>query len=142
MNSNKNFVASLIASVASFVALPLSFYWFYTAIEMISSGFSFLILVLMILFALAVAIIAMETVALVLGKKGKELGFVYNLIVMILNALFTVLAIVAFILFIVDFGAFDFEVFVIFCMYFLPVLFAGAANGTAFGFKLFNLLKK
>ena len=77
-----------------------------------------------------------------MARKGKEMGKVYNIITMVLNALFAVLALVVLVLLLVDFGAFDFEVFVILCMYFLPVLFAGAANGTAFGFKLFNLLKK
>lgn len=142
MNSNKNFVASLIASVGSFVALPLSFYWFFTAIQSFEYGFEFLYLIFMLLFVLAVAIIAMETVALALSKKGKDLGKVYNIIVMVLNALFAVLAIIALILIMIDFEGFNFEIFTILCMYFLPVLFAGAANGTAFGFKLFNLLKK
>jgi len=142
MNSNKNFVASLIASVGSFVALPLTFYWFFMGIESLSSGFNFLLVALIVLFVLAVAIIAMETVALILSKKGKELGKVYDIITMVLNALFAVLSIVVLVLLVIDFEGFNFEIFTILCMYFLPVLFAGAANGTAFGFKLFNLLKK
>ena len=33
MNQNKNFAAQLMASVGSFVALPLLFHWFYVAIQ-------------------------------------------------------------------------------------------------------------
>lgn len=139
MNSNKNFVASLIAAVGSFVALPLAFYWFFVGIEELGDGFNFLMVALMALFVLAVAVLAMETVALILGDK---LGKVYNIITIVLNALFVVLSIVALVFLIIDFGMFDFEVFVILCMYFLPVFFAAAANGVACGFKLFDIFKK
>lgn len=139
MNQNKNFAASLMASVGSFVALPLTFYWAFTALEAFERGVNFLYIAFIAMFVLAVAVLVMETVAM---ARGKEMGKVYNMVAMVLNALFAVLSLVVLVLLLVDFGAFDFEVFYILCMYYLPVLFAGAANGTAFGFKLFNMLKK
>jgi len=141
MNQNKNFAAQLMASVGSFVALPLLFHWFYVAIQNFA-GADFMLIGFAVMFVLAVAIIAMETVAMAMAKKGKEMGKVYNIITMVLNALFAVLAIAVLVYVIAGTRSFDFYDFLELCGYFMAAVFAGAANGTAFGFKLFNMLKK
>ena len=143
MNQNKNFVASLIAAVGSFMLLPLSFYWFYSSFEGLSAREPLIWIVFFALFLVNLAVFVTETVATIRLAKGKQNHKAFSIVTMVLNGLFVVLAIVNLIvLFVAEFGGFNFEVFIILCMYYLTYVFCAAANGTSLAFKLVDMLKK
>ena len=142
MDKNRNFVASLVAAVGTFMLLPLSFYWFFVALEEVGGRNKFFYIVFIALFVLALAVFVMETIAAIRHAKGKSVSKVYSIITMVLNALLVVLTIVNLVILLLDFGGFDFEVVIILCMYYLTYVFSAAANGVSFAYKLIEMLKK
>lgn len=138
----KKFASSLMAGIGAFLAIPNLIYWGYVAFESFSRRVEFLYIAFIMLFVLALAIFVTETISAIKLSKGKEMGKVYNIITMVLNAVFAVLSLVAFVLIMVDFGEFNLEVYMIMNLYFFTVVLGAAANATAFGFKLHEMLSK
>ena len=142
MEQKRSFVASLVAAVGSFMLLPLSFYWFFVALEEVGGRNSFFYVAFMVMFVLALAIFVTETIAAIRLAKGKTVSKVYSVVTMALNALLVVFAIINLVILLIDFGGFNFEIFIMLCMYYLAYVFAAATSGVSFAYKLIEMLKK
>ena len=142
MKQNKSFAAALIAAVGSFLLIPLSFYWFFVALEGVSSREPLIYIVFIALFAVNLAVFVMETIAACRLAKGKEVPKAYSIVAMVLNGLMVVLALMNLVVLSLDFGTFDLEVILMLCLYSLPYVFCGAANGVSLAFKLVDMLRK
>lgn len=141
MSQNRNFISALIAAVATFVVLPFTFYQFYGVLKY-SDSVSFFYVLLIPLFVVCVAVFVVETIALVKLAKGKEVNGIYNIVRMVLDALFAVLALVIIIKEIADIGTINGEILLSLLGSLGVILFAAGATGTSFGFTLYGTLKK
>ena len=89
-----------------------------------------------------VGVLATEIVYAIKARKGNEVSKVFNIITMVLNAVFAVLCLLISILMFVEIGAMAFEEFLFYCPYYFVFLWGAASFGTAFGFRLYAMLKK
>lgn len=149
MNSNKNFVASLIAAVGAFMVLPIAIVSAWQIIDMWAfsnfAAFDFHTLLMVIAALVAIAVFVVETIFVIRAKNDKN-GKVFNLVSIILNGLLLVLSLVLFIWSLVNnfsmaSGA-DFVEVLLMILTTLQFPIVGATSGVACGFKLFDLLKK
>lgn len=143
MKQNKNFAASLIATVGAFMLLPVALFWFANMMETFSRGkVQFISILLVLICLLVVAVFVTETIYAIKARKENGVSKVYNLVTMILNAVLAVLCLIFVIYMMVEMGGFDFEGFIQLCPYYFVFLWGAASFGTAFGFKLYAMLKK
>lgn len=138
MNQNRNFVASLIAAVGAFALLPFALY---ICFNITSISFNFANIITLLTCALAIAVFVTETIATIKFAKGKEVSKAFNIARLVLNAVLAVAALIVIIYFIAHYG-FDISIISGLLVEYGAFIVAAATNGTAFGFKLKDMLNK
>lgn len=139
MNQNRNFVASLIAAVGAFVLMPMSVYYMYYIFNNSHIDFDFILTFVALI--IAVAVFVTETIATIKFAKGKEVSKAFNIARLVLNAVLAVAALIVIIYFIAHYG-FDISIISGLLVEYSAFIVAAATNGTAFGFKLKDMLNK
>lgn len=138
MNQNRNFVASLIASVGALALLPFALYICFNVTDI---SLNFVNIITLLVCALAIAVFVTETIATIKLAKGKDVSKVFNIVRLVLNVVLAVAALVVIIYYIAKYG-FNISILSGILLEYGAFIVVAATNGTAFGFKLKDMLSK
>lgn len=146
MRNDKNYLASLISAIGTFVLFPAAIMAIWTIFRFIEYKLSSFQTVNLILSFLIIIVFIVETVYLIVSRKEDKFGKTYNIISIVLNALLSIVGILLFILMTIEMFRVAKNPSFIDSLEIIISLLDGSiitvVSGFSMGFKISELLKK